>query len=186
VPAQSSHAAKHMIHFLNRFGTVIFLTFMGVSVAFLYAIESVFNGGFDEAVAILWLPLAILIFGFTWKYRRNLESITQSRRKPWIVSCLLYPIAVLMSWPYIMAFNALTPRGENVIYSGPVIDKWVSEGRVTSFQIVIRDQVTREEITLSISEARYNELSKGDVFQERFSVGGLGIPFRWKSEKQPN
>jgi len=162
------------------------MTFMLVSFVFLMTIESVFNGGFDFSVRILWIPIGILIAGFTWWCRHDFERILNSRWKAWVTAGLLYPIALLMSWPYVMALNALLPSNSSVTYEGPVTRKFISGGRRNSYQVVIRDRSTQKEVTLSTSESRYGELSPGNTIQETFSVGRLGIPFRWRHAKRKN
>ena len=129
---------------------------------------------------ILWLPLALVIFGFTARFRRDFENINRNRWKEWMVAALFYPLSILMSWPYVMAVNAFFPAGQTITFHGPVIRKWESNGRIKSYLIVILDQSRGEEVTLQTSEAKYRQLSEGDGIGETFSVGLLGIPFRWR------
>jgi hypothetical protein len=172
-----------MARFLTRYGNALFLGFLGVGVALLVAIESIFNGGFVYSIKATWFPLALLTFGVTWMYRHDFKRIGRSRSKVWITAALLYPIALLMTWPYVMAANALTTSGRSITYQGPVTHKWISSGRFPGNQVVIFDQATGKKITLSMSQSRYNTLSKGDNVMETFSIGGLGIPFRWRQER---
>jgi hypothetical protein len=83
----------------------------------------------------------------------------------------------------VMAVNALTASGKKVTYQGPVTGKWISSGRFPGHQIVIHDRDTNGAVTLRVSQSRYDRISKGDPVQETFSIGGLGIPFRWRHEK---
>jgi len=101
-----------MASFLKRFGTPIFLLYFFISLTFLCLIESVFNGGFYFSIRILWLPVAIVIFGVTaWCYKdmprgRNGKGAWWF---PWVIAAILYPLSLLMAWPYVMAVNASFP-----------------------------------------------------------------------------
>lgn len=157
---------------ITPLGSILFLVSMGVSIVFLLRIESVFNGGFHDTVKALWLPVGLLVFGFTWLFG--------SRWQEWIIAAFLYPTLLLMSWPYVMVANALTSTGETVTYNGAITDMWITASRFPSYQIVFLDQETQEEVILPVSRLDYDELSLGDRVQSTFSVGGLGIPFRWR------
>lgn len=155
---------------------------MLVGLGFLLLIHSVFNGGFTFSARILWLPLALVIFGFTAFFHRDFEKINRNRWKAWMIAALFHPLSILMSWPYVMAVNAFFPSGRTITFHGPVIRKWESNGRSKSHLIVILDQSSGEEVTLRTSEAKYRQLSEGDGIGETFSVGLFGIPFRWRFE----
>ena len=156
---------------------------MLVGLGFLLLIHSVFNGGFTFSARILWLPLALVIFGFTAFFHRDFERITRNRWKAWMIAALFYPLSILISWPYVMAVNAFFPAGRTITFHGPVIRKWESSGRSKSYLIVILDQSSGEEVTLQTSEAKYRQVSEGDGIGETFSVGLFGIPFRWRFQK---
>ena len=91
---------------------------------FLIATQSVFNGGLSFSVRILWFPLALLIFGFTWLNRRFFYAM-QSRWKTWLAALAWYPVSLLLTWPYVMALNAATSTGDRMAYSGPIQRKWI-------------------------------------------------------------
>jgi hypothetical protein len=162
-----------------------FFAYLAGGVFFLVAIESVFNGGFDFSVRILWLPIAVLIFGFTWFNRHFLYQMTQSRWKTWGTAALAYPVLLLMAWPYVMALNAATSSGEKMIYSGPIQRKWISRGgRGTSYQIDLLDQSTSTVIQLMISPQKYTSVKEGENFTIEFIRGGFGIPYRWRFQRR--
>jgi hypothetical protein len=171
----------------HRDWLVVFLFFASIvgSVFFLVAIESVFNGGFYFSVRILWLPLALLVFGFTWFNRRSLYIAMQGRWKTWLTALASYPMALLMCWPYIMAINAATSSGEKMVYRGPIKRKWIGRGsRGRFYEIDVLDSSTSQVITLDVSPEKYASLREGDIFTTEFIRGGFGIPYRWRFEPQ--
>ncbi len=169
-----------MNHLLYRYRNVLFFTYLGFSVFFLLKLDSVFNGGFYYSVRLLWLPLAIVIFGYTWLNRTFLYSVNANKIITWVLAVMLYALSLLMTWPYVMAVNALTSNGDEIVYQGPIEKKWISKGKQWSYHLVIRDQQSMKKITVNCSKKRYYSLSEGDVIVERFYIGGLDFPFRWK------
>lgn len=170
-----------MPRFLCRYSTLLTVAFFGGAAFFLLSIESTFNGGFGLTVRYGSLPLAILIFGYTYWYRQELARICRSGKMVWIRASLLYPVVLLLSWPYVLGVNAFTGSGETITFTGPVEEKWITKGRHTGYHIAIRDSKTQEEVRLNCSESRYQTLQIGDSVSESFEVGGLNIPYRWKS-----
>ena len=65
---------------------------IGLGVAWLVAIETRFNGGFDEAVRWLWLPWLVAVVTYVRRYWRWLRSNSRYR-KPWQILALS-----LMTW----------------------------------------------------------------------------------------
>jgi hypothetical protein len=170
-----------MPEMLVRFQKWILLGFVAGSVFFLMFIDSTFNGGFYFSVTHLWLPLACVIFGYTWWHRAYFIRIKKSVWKPWFLAAVLYPVALLMIWPYLMAVNAITGTGETITFHGPIQEKRTSQGRrSTSYQVVILDQTSHERVTLKCSSSDYVKFHTGDVISRTFQVGGFGIPYRWK------
>jgi hypothetical protein len=165
-----------MMHLLHRFRTSIFFLFMGVSGGFLMTIESTFNGGFYYSVKLLCIPLAIIILA----YVRWHQSAFGKSRRIWIVAGLLYPIALLMSWPYVMALNLLTSPDKKITYHGTIERKWESNGRTVSYHVDLLDTTTRQLVTLNYSPAHYAQVARGDTISETYFAGRLGIPARWK------
>jgi hypothetical protein len=174
-----------MPRFLCRYGSWLFLAYMLGGVVFVLLIDSVFNGGFSFAMKILWLPLALLIFGFTYVNRQFFYVETRSRRKPWLLAALLYPLAILMSWPYVMALNAATSSGDTVTYGGPVERKWIhhSPRFGDTCEIDIRDTHSSEVVTVTVPPEKYGSISQGDIATVEFTRGGFGIPYRWRFHK---
>ena len=175
-----------MTHFICRYGNKVFLAFMFGGLVCLLLVESVFNGGFDFSTKILWLPLGLLIFGYTWVNRQFFYIEMRSVRKPWLYAVMLYPMAILLSWLYMMLINAVTSSGDALVYRGPVEHKWVHHGGVRfgdSYEIDIRNADSSEVVTITVTPERYASISKGDVLAAEFKRGGFGIPFRWRFHK---
>ena len=155
-----------MARFIHRYGTALFFAYMVVGLLFLLLIESVFNGGFWQSTKWLSLPVAGAIFGFTWVNREFLYRQTRSRHEPWVTSLLLYPLAVLFIWPYVMALNAATAMGDVITYSGPIVQKWIQHsGRGgATCQIDVGDTRSAQTVTVTVPREKYASLSEGDVF----------------------
>jgi hypothetical protein len=187
-PSRAPHPAqKNVAHFLYRFGTLLMLAYAGSSLVFILTIESTFNGGFLFAIKSLWLPLGLAIFAVTWWCRRSFASIPGFRGTPWIAAVILYPIMLLLAWPHMMALNAILPSPGEVVYEGPVIKKRESissKGGRVKYLITIHDQATQETVTLYAPKWQFEQLSVGDTMKKTFSVGGLGLPFRWRYGKE--
>jgi hypothetical protein len=171
-----------MSRFVFRYGVWLLYAFMAGALLFLLLIDSVFNGGFDFSVKILWLPLALVIFGFTWVDRQFLYAQMGSRRAPWINATLLYPIAILMSWPYMMALNAATSRGDTLNYTGPIERKWIQHSPRSGDTCMIdfRDRQSSQLVTIRVSSAYYGAHSEGEIASAQFLRGGFGIPYKWR------
>ena len=175
-----------MARFVWRFGSFLLLIYLAGGGVFLWLIESVWNGGFSFSAKILWLPLAVLIFGFTWANRRFFRTAMRSGFKPWLMAALLYPIALLMSWPYVMALNAATARGDTVVYKGPIERKWIHSNRSRdTCEVDLRNTQSAEVITVSVSHQTYASLSVGEMAEVTFMRGGFGIPYQWRFHR-PN
>ena len=167
--------------FLYRYRDVLAILYFVGGAFFLVTIESVFNGGFSFSVRILWLPLALLIFGFTWFNRHFLYPKMQSSWKTWATAAAAYLVFLLMAWPYVMAINAATNNGEKIIYRGPIQRKWISHGsRGNWYQIDVLNRLTSSVITFTIPQQKYALLNEGDIFTTEFVRGGFGIPYRWR------
>jgi hypothetical protein len=75
---------KSVLNFLYHWlWVLLFYIYLAGNLFFLLAIESTFNGGFDFSVRVLWLPLAIVVFCFTWFNRQALYAQVGSRWKTW-------------------------------------------------------------------------------------------------------
>ena len=178
-----------MSRFLSRFGTPFFLLYILISVVFLGLIETVFNGGFYFSIRILWLPMAIVIFGVTAWCHTDLAPGRNGKGAwwlPWLMAVILYPVSLLMAWPYVMAVNAFLPSHGSVTYEGPVIDKQTSGGRVTSYQLILDDIRSGEPVTLPVSRAAYAGIPLGQTVHQTFTLGGLGIPYNWRFAGKPS
>ncbi|MGH8048038.1 MAG: hypothetical protein ACREKL_12420 [Chthoniobacterales bacterium] len=147
---------------------------------FLIAIDSTYNGGFYFSASHLWLPLAALIFGYTWWHRKYFVSVTKRKKSPWITAAIVYPLVLLMSWPWLMALNAVTGTGAMVTYSGPIQGKWINHGKSRSYHFSILDDSSHEIIKLNCNASEYSRLSIGSIASRTFQLGGFGIPYRWR------
>jgi len=170
-----------MPEFLHRNANILFLIYLGVGTIFLLSIESVFNGGFNTSMRLAWAPLAILVFGFTWIYRKAFYNLSGSPIRVWVLAVMGYPVFLLFSWPYFLAVNALIPSTKDVIYSGPIIEKFITRGtRSTSYQVTIHDETLDTEVTLTISSCLYKSTVIGSTLHQSFQIGALNIPYRWR------
>jgi hypothetical protein len=174
-----------MLQFIHRHGQWLFFGYVGGAVTFLLLIESTFNAGFMQSFKWMWFPLAALIFGFMWVTRYFFYEKARSHITPWVTATIVYLIALLMVPPYVMAYNAFTTSGETIIYSGPIVRKWIHHGARSgdSYEIDLRDTHSGEMITIEVPRHKYDSLSVGDVITEKYLKGGLGIPFRWRFAK---
>jgi hypothetical protein len=178
---QLSKASRYGSSMFDWICICLFYFYLTGGVFFLVVIESTFNGGFYFSMRMLWLPVAILVFGFSWLNRRSFSDQMGSSWKMWATVVALYGLILLMSWPYVMAINAATSSGEKIIYSGPIQQKWIAhDSRGKSYQIDLFDLSTSSAITLTISPREYALLSKGDIFKTEFIRGGFGVPYRWR------
>jgi len=157
------------------------LIYGGSSFVFLMTIESTFNGGFIFAVQSLWLSLALIVFGVAWWCRQSFKEIPGFHGAPLLIAAILYPLLLLFSWPHVMALNAVLPSRGEVIYEGPVVKKWTSgkKNRI-SYIIVVRDRATQKDMKLHAPKWQFEQLSVGDTMRKSFTLGGLGIPYRWR------
>lgn len=177
-----------MARFISRFGTPFFITYTITAMILLGLIETVFNGGFYFSLRILWLPLAIVIFGVTAYCHKDLPRGRNGKGPrwfPWVMAAVLYPLTLLMSWPYVLLVNALLPSRGPVTYAGPVIEKPLSGGRTTTYLIVLDDFHTGEPITLAVSREAYDKIPLGMIVDQTFTIGGLGIPYNWRFARSP-
>lgn len=155
------------------------MTFCVGGVIWHILIESVFNGGFDESVRWLWLPWLVLVIGYLVRYRRWLrERFGGETWKAIGTAAVMYPILVLMSWPYVMAVNAVRDVGL-IEYDGRVEKKWISEGRVREHMLEIRDSGTAQ-ATVPVGQDLYESAQVGQFAHCTYWQGAFGIPYRWR------
>jgi len=161
------------VRFIDRYKIILFYLLIGGAFAGFFLIESVFNGGFYETVSAVWLPLALMIAYVLWFYRPRSLGL-------WLLGAMLYPVMLLMIWPHAMILNALLPKQGELVYEGPIVHKWISQGRSRGYQLVLLDEATRERVTLTVSERAYERFSERDRARSTFTLGGFGIPYRWR------
>ena len=166
---------------IYRYRNILSFVYIGISVFLLMTLDSTFNGGFNYSIRILCVPLAVIIFGYTWLNRRFLYRVNNNKVITWVVAILIYVLSLGMTWPYVMAINAFTGNGEKIIYAGPIERKWSSKGRYYwSYHIGIRNENTSEIVTLNCSKKFYDSVSEGVYISDQYYMGGLGLPYRWK------
>jgi hypothetical protein len=118
-----------------RFGIALFLVFIGSGLFFLLIIETTFNGGFAVSVKLLWLPLATIVFGFTYLNREMLQARSRRPWHAWAMAVALYPMMLLFAWPYVLAANALLASKGRIEFRGPIVAKFMSGGRGAERQV---------------------------------------------------
>ena len=162
----------------------LLLAYMAGSGAFLFSIGTTFNGGFWLTVKYLALPLGIALAAFTYARSRALER--HMKLQVWLfVMLMLFPIVVLMAWPYVLAANALVPSGAIVAVSGVITSKSASAGRSTFYVVTVRDPNSGNEDRIQISRAAYEVIAIGDSYKFCFYDGRFGIPFYWRLSGPP-
>jgi hypothetical protein len=164
---------------LNIIVSFLLFIFMLGSTFFVLAIKSTFNGGVSVLISIFWIPMAIFIVSFTLFYRKEFYSFNFSTLGYWLYALVSYPGLLLLSYGYGLAINAFTGSGEIIIFEGKVIEKEVLIHRGKTYFIKIVDKKTKTEEAFTVDFDRYNSLSVGDVYKEKFYKGGFGIPYRW-------
>jgi hypothetical protein len=145
------------------------------------SIETTLNGGMDISLKYLSIPLAIIIFGYT-AMTRNEAIARNPKASPWVMACILYPLCVLFTSPYIVALNAAGMPKQEIIFRGPIIRKWYSSGKSTSYHVEIMDSASNKKVSFYISKTLYNSVHEGDSYTKKMYLGRFGIPYRWKWE----
>ena len=177
-----------------RFWLVWLIIYSLSSGFFLLAIESTWNGGIVITISKLWLPLAILVFGYTFFFRdkfydlntikndqvTNYSWVDHNAWDHWLIAIAFYALMLFFSWGHGMAINAFTSSGEIVVIEGKVREKFISSGKSEAYLIRIIDKQTYDEEILRVSPYIYSSLSVGDTYKEQFYKGGFGIPYRWR------
>jgi hypothetical protein len=145
------------------------------------------NAGVIYAVKILSIPAAILIFGYTYFNRVWLTSLNPSQSwRPWLMALGIYLIFLLLGWAYFLAINTLVISDTPVIFSGQVLDKFISSSRIsTSHHIKILDDDSKTPITLYVTRNEYSKIKIGENYSKCFQKGRLGIPFLWRDSSIP-
>lgn len=165
-----------LARFVFRFGNTMLVLFGVVAVAFLVSIQSVLNSGLYFSLKALCVPLALIVFGYTWAERDFLYTV-KGIVGTWVIAGVVYPMLLLWGWPYVMALNAATGTGEKIVYSGRVTAKWESNGLP---QAEIRDAATKKPVVLSLSKPQYDAVQPGSPLSVEFQRGGFGFPYRWR------
>ena len=171
-----------MVHRIMRIGSRLFPIFMFGGLFWLMLIETTFNSGFDFMMKILALPLALIVFSFTYINQTALLAYSNSLLKLWGVAIAFYLLLLLFSWPYLLVVNAVFRDEKPVVYTGEIIKKYEhrSSKNSNSYLITIRDIDTNEDIVLKLPYLYFQEAQVGQRYCTVFYRGLLGIPFRWR------
>ena len=147
-------------------------------------IDTVVNAGFSWTLRRLWLPYAVLIFGFVNYYHDALVAMRAKSQKkrphPWLFAALIYLVCLAMAYPYVLGVNTLGGPHPKVVYHGVITKKWSSAGRSTSYYLTIKDDVSNSNLSFHITKDYYNSCQVGQPFERTMNIGLFGIPYRWK------
>lgn len=163
----------------------LFLSFMLISVAFLFGIKTTFNGGFSLTAKYLCIPFAVAIIFFVKANIKKIRPLVHwSDIRIWLFSMLLvYPLILLMAWPYVLAANAVFSSREIVEIGGLVNKKFVTTGKYgSSYHLRTTDLRTLTQAKLNVTEQEYRNIKEGEKFHQYFYEGALGIPWHWNGQ----
>lgn len=167
----------------NREDNLFGLYLLGSGV-FLFSIGNTFNGGFELTVKYLALPLAIIFILFSYVRGRRLSG--NEKFKAWLFNGLLiYPMILVMSWPYLLAFNAIAAGDKVVAITGAITDKTIAGTKSPAYVVSVTNPETGRISRIAVSQKDYERITIGDSYQFCFYVGRLGLPFFWKFSGQP-
>lgn len=133
----------------------------------------------------LWLSLPLAVF-FAYCVYANREALALGSRKygkdryRYFALVVLYCLVLFNSWPYVMVFNVLGYTPKPVILSGPITNKWISYGRGShGYGVTFLNASTGTGISLIVSQAQYDSVSVGDLFEEKMLMGRMGLLYKW-------
>ena len=172
-----------MLRLVIYFGRVIFMLFLLGALLSLAVIESPgnsLNDGFVSSIKLLALPVGVIVFTITYFSHNTLMVHPGKPWQPWLNAVLLYPMLLLLSPPYVMAINALSIKDTPIIYSGPILEKFVHSGKSRSLNIRMQDTHSGKNIELQLSCEEYSKVAEGDPYCVAFNQGLLNMPFRWR------
>lgn len=165
---------------MARVSNLLVLVFLIGAIFFLVRIETSIDG-YVWVVRSLWMPLALTIVAGIWLRRTSIPAHDRRAWQPIVQFVMLYPLALLLSEPYVLAVNAIPPSRGGVEYRGPIVDKFVTRERsVTRYRLHVRDRRSGETVALEVGRNEYARLAPGEVYATCFEIGRLGIPFRWR------
>ena len=179
---------KMMLRLVIYFGRVIFMLFLLGALLSLAVIESPgnsLNDGFVSSIKLLALPVGVIVFTITYFSHNTLMVHPGKPWQPWLNAVLLYPMLLLLSPPYVMAINALSIKDTPIIYSGPILEKFVHSGKSRSLNIRMQDTHSGKNIELQLSCEEYSKVAEGDPYCVAFNQGLLNMPFRWRYGSNP-
>lgn len=166
---------------------ILLVAFICGSLASMVLVEMLFNDGWLFAFKILGVVELVVVPYFLYRFRAPL--LDHSYFRPWSVLFLLVSACacfLLLGAPLVMLANALTSSGEVVLYSGPVVNKWVNQGKGKSYILQVADRRTSKSIDILASVHEYESITVGGQFSRCMSVGGLGLPYVWRYGSKPS
>ena len=166
---------------IQKYGAALWFTYLGVALGLAASIITLEGADFWGGVHYLWLPYAVIIFGFVCYYHDALIALPVERGKkrgnPWSAAVLLYLFALVSGYPYVMLVNTLGGPHPQIVYHGAITKKWSSTPK--RYSVMIQDEGSQSNYTFAVSGTYYRKCQVGQVFECRMYVGLLGIPYRW-------
>lgn len=157
---------------------------MSVGAALILSIQTTFNGGVYLTMQYVPIPLALIIFGFT-AVKTHREREPNLKRQAWFLAIIMYALAVLFSYPYLLALNSIGIQDETVEYAGPITDIHKSSSGKYPSTITIRDIYTNKHVELRVNRAQADQLFLGASYKFCFYRGRFDIPFVWRFSEPP-
>ena len=178
-----------MAKLLVKYETSLILLFLGGGIFFLIQIKTLEFYGFLEAIKWLAVPIALLVFGFTYKNFQYLAVRNGDKQtNPWWGALLYYLGLLVFSWPYVLAANAIAGNENLTIISGSIEQKVADKtrGGGLRYLIKIREEKSGILVTQEINEEKYHSVIEGENYSYCFYQGRFGIPYHWREDPPPN
>lgn len=176
-----------MSRFLILHSNIVFMVYMVIGVGLLVAFETTFNGGFFLSVKVLSAPVACLVLLFVKRKMAELRRLKYwSNFKVWAFAYLVvYPVVLLMAWPYFVSVNALLSNKEIVKVGGVITGKFTTNGKYgEGFHVTVRNVDSEKEVELTVRPSEYSSLQPGQVYYHNFYKGAFGVPWHGRG-RQP-
>lgn len=161
----------------------LFGLYIAGMVFFLFAIDhSVDDGGMILTAKYFSIPVSAVVLVVFWMNRKSLYVQFGSATKAWISVLMVCPMALLSVWPYVLALNAITGAGEEISYTGRIVDGRVMKDSHANKQYVIdvKEDGTGRLIMFTVTPEQFKSVQKGARIKITFLRGGFGLPYRWK------
>lgn len=181
LPEYQGHREKLPLwaRLFRRVGFVLAALYILAGLYFLVALDSPLGLAVWFAVKWLWLPLALLVWGGTALFRQALPRFDGSREGLSLEAFALFIVLIGLSGPWALALNTLGGERKPITYRGPILEKTEITGKSHQYLLTIRDEATAKFIRFSVSDSAYQNARVGQSFEESFSLGWIGLPYRW-------